>query len=59
MLSSTKVLNTYKVAARQIDSGALKLSGCCGLVPAKSTIAERASRSTVTLTLTTAPLSSS
>ena len=39
-------------------SGALKLFGCCAEVPAKSTTAERAARSTAMRTRITAPLSS-
>ena len=36
-------------------SGALKLLGCCGEVPVKSTVASRFARSTVILTLTGGP----
>ena len=47
--------NTYRTAARVTAAGALKFDGCCGLVPVKSTVAERFSRSTVTLTATRHP----
>ena len=55
--SSTMTRKTYSAAARATGSGALKLFGCCGEVPVKSTVASRAARSTVIFTLMTAPWS--
>ena len=55
--SSTSVRNTYSTAARVTGSGALKLSGCCALVPVKSMVAARRWWSMRIATRTTAPLS--
>ncbi len=49
MSSSTIMRNTYSTAARVTGSGALKLVGCCGEVPVKSTVASRFFLSTVIL----------
>ncbi len=57
MSSATRVRNTYSTAAVTTDFGALKLPGCWGEVPVKSTRTLRASRSTVSVTSITAPLS--
>jgi hypothetical protein len=59
MSLSTSVRNTYRTAASATLDGALKLPSSCGLVPVKSMTAVLLSRSTVTLTLILAPLSSS
>jgi hypothetical protein len=53
----TRQRNTYSTAARVTAGGELKLFGRCTPVPVKSTRAVRASRSTVTLTLSGAPSS--
>ena len=55
--ASTSARNTYSTAAVQTASGALKFPGCCGDVPAKSTTALRARRSTVTATSIALPSS--
>src|SRR5215467_11314522 len=57
MASSTITRNTYKTAARVTGSGALKLVGCCLLVPVKSTVASRFFLSTAILTVITVPWS--
>jgi hypothetical protein len=57
--SSTSVRNTYSTAAMATLDGALKLLLSCGDVPVKSIVAVRSDRSTATLTLMIAPLSSS
>ena len=50
MSSSTSMRNTYSTAAMHTAVGALKLLSCCGDVPVKSTLAERAAPLIVTVT---------
>ena len=55
--ASTSARNTYSTAAVHTASGALKLPGRCGEVPAKSTTALRLARSTCTATSMALPSS--
>ncbi len=57
MSSATRVRKTYRTAAITTELGALALPGCWGEVPAKSSTAPRAARSTVSATWISAPLS--
>jgi len=59
MSSSTRVRKTYSTAAMATLDGALKLSSSWGEVPVKSISAVRSLALTRTVTLMTAPLSSS
>ena len=55
--SSTSVRNTYSTAALHTADGALKLVGCCALVPVKSIVALRLALSIEIVTTIFAPLS--